>query len=301
MSGRTQKQRAARERAANIRAEQARRERHRRLVMAGGVVVLVLVLIGGLVAAKLAGLGSPDHSRPPGQASPALLSALQGVPASTYDAVGTGTARGGPTQIDAPPLTRNGKPRVLYIGAEYCPFCAAERWAVATALARFGHFSSLRTTHSSSTDVYPNTPTLSFHDVGYTSSYVDLTGVETTSNQQSGSGYKPLDKPTAADEKILETYDQAPYIKGTPGAIPFVDIGGTWVSSGATYEPSLLAGKTHQQVADSLRNPDSAIGKAVLGSANLFTAAICQTTGNKPAAVCTSAGVTKAATRLGSK
>ncbi len=38
------------------------------------------------------------------------------------------------------------------MGAEYCPFCAAQRWAMVNAFSRFGTFTGLTTTHSSSTD-----------------------------------------------------------------------------------------------------------------------------------------------------
>ena len=64
------------------------------------------------------------------------------------------------------------------MGAEYCPYCAAERWAMAVALSRFGTFSNLRLIHSSSADIYPNTPTLSFYKSSYTSKYVQFTPVE---------------------------------------------------------------------------------------------------------------------------
>ncbi len=37
---------------------------------------------------------------------------------------------------------RRGKPEVLFVGAEFCPFCAAERWPLIVALSRFGHFST---------------------------------------------------------------------------------------------------------------------------------------------------------------
>ena len=46
------------------------------------------------------------------------------------------------------PLTKNGLPEVLYVGAEYCPFCAAERWALIVALSKFGSFSKLHYTKS---------------------------------------------------------------------------------------------------------------------------------------------------------
>ena len=42
------------------------------------------------------------------------------------------------------PLTNSGKIVIVYVGAEYCPYCAAERWAIVTALETFGTFSGLQ-------------------------------------------------------------------------------------------------------------------------------------------------------------
>ena len=67
-----------------------------------------------------------------------------------------------------------GKPRVLYVGAEYCPYCAAQRWAVAAALSRFGTFADLSETASATDDIHPDTATLSFHGSSYTSEYVPV-------------------------------------------------------------------------------------------------------------------------------
>ena len=44
--------------------------------------------------------------------------------------------------------SRTGKPEVLFVGAEYCPFCAAERWPLIVALSRFGHFGALHNMQS---------------------------------------------------------------------------------------------------------------------------------------------------------
>lgn len=52
------------------------------------------------------------------------------------------------------------------------PYCAAERWALAAALSRFGTLSGLSLIRSSPTDVYANTPTLSLAKASYTSKYL---------------------------------------------------------------------------------------------------------------------------------
>ncbi len=190
-------------------------------------------------------------------------------------------------------ITAGGKPRILYVGAEYCPFCAAERWSMAAALSRFGTFTNLGTTASSATDTDANTATLSFHGSTFSSDKIAFTAYETTTNQQQSDGsYPPLDKVPSADQALLDKYDAPPYVDASSkGSIPFVDIGGKYLISGASYDPAVLAGKTHEQIADAMLDPSSAIAKAVLGTANVITAAICQLTGDTPSAVCSSPGV----------
>jgi hypothetical protein len=53
------------------------------------------------------------------------------------------------------------------------------------------------------------------------------------------------------------------------------------------------------QVADDLSDPTNSDARAVLGAANKLSAAICATTGGKPASVCRSPGVRAGASRLG--
>jgi hypothetical protein len=107
--------------------------------------------------------------------------------------------------------------------------------------------------------------------------------------------YAPLDKLTAADQKTFETCDRPPY---TTGGIPFVDVAGSFVSSGASFDPQLLAGKSHRQIAAALSDPTSPVAKAVDGSANALTATLCEVTGQQPTTVCTACGVAAAAKAL---
>jgi hypothetical protein len=206
-----------------------------------------------------------------------------------FDKVGSGTAKAAPKAVSAPALTEGGKPRIVYVGAEYCPYCATERWAMVAALSRFGTFTGLRTTHSSSTDVFPDTQTFSFHGSTYTSPYLVFTPVETDTNQVQGDGHVPLEKLTAEESQLLATYDVPPYSgtdNSSAGAIPFLYFGGKYVSVGATYDPSVLQGKSASDIATALSDPSSAISKGAIGGANGLTAAICSITGNQPAAVC---------------
>jgi hypothetical protein len=166
--------------------------------------------------AAVAAVRSGSHSTGTDQlASASLVTKTTSVPTSVIDAVGTGTAHPAPTPISAPALTTNNKPEILYMGAEYCPYCATERWPMVIALSRFGTFSNLKTTHSSGNDVFPNTATFSFHGASYQSRWISFTGVEMQSNQQQGDGHATLDTPTIEQQQILGTYDRAPYLGTT--------------------------------------------------------------------------------------
>jgi len=217
-----------------------------------------------------------------------VISTITSLPASELEQAGSGSANNLIKKISGTPLTGpDGKPDVFYLGAEYCPYCAAERWPMIIALSRFGNFSGLQTTTSSSTDIYPNTPTFTFRSATFTSQYIDFESVETTDRNQS-----TLQAPTSAQQALVSKYD-------TSNSIPFVDFGNRYAFAGAMYVPDILAGLTWQQVADALQQTGSPQAKAILGSANLITAAICQLTGQQPAAVCSGPSIQAIETKLG--
>jgi hypothetical protein len=181
---------------------------------------------------------------------------------------------------------------VLYVGAEYCPYCAAERWAMIVALSRFGTFKGLATTRSSTADgagnrePYPGTPTWTFANSTFTSRYLTFTSVEEYTNvpDKSTGGYTTLQSLSKQQQALLTKYDAA-----YQGSIPFQDFGNKYLSVGASYDPGVLSGLTWAQIADDLHQPASAVGKAVLGAANYLTAAICGLTKDAPATACTPA------------
>jgi thiol-disulfide isomerase/thioredoxin len=262
-------------------------------------VVAGLVVIGALVIVVATRKSSEGKGPTPGVASTAVVSKVTSLPTSLIGSVGVGTANL-PKAITAPALTKDGKPLVVYFGAEYCPFCAAERWGMVIALSRFGTFTNLGSTHSSSTDVYPSTQTFSFHGATYTSTYLAFEGIELQGNELSGGKYPTLDTPTAEQEVLITTYDAPPYVaSASTGSIPFIDLGGRYLVSGASYNPGVLAGKTLDEIATALADPSSAISKGAVGTANALTAAICGITGDQPAAVCTDPAIVAIRRQLG--
>ncbi len=246
------------------------------------VVTVVVVLIGAFVAfAKYrnnqaaAGIGDPVPS--------AVMTDLTTVPVSVFENVGTGSVKDqlSATAANTPMLTSNGKPEVIYVGAEYCPFCAAERWGTVVALSRFGTFSGLTLMRSSSSDVYPNTPTLSFRNATYTSKYIVFNATETEDRTN-----QPLATPQADVMTIFTTYN-------SQGSIPFMSYGNQYVTIGGPFYPTMLADLDWQQVSSQLKDPNSDVAKAVIGSANYQTAAICKLTNNQPGSVCNTTVIQK--------
>ena len=161
------------------------------------------------------------------------------------------------------------------------------------ALSRFGTFSNLSGTHSSDSDVYPDTQTLSFYGSSYSSPYVDFQAVEEATNQQVGGTYQTLQTPTAAQSALMAKYDPQ-------GSIPFLDIANRYVD----HRFELLAAGAPGPVPQpdrrrSCRIPSSAVAQAIDGTANDITAAITSVTGNQPSSVANSAAIAAIAQKLG--
>jgi len=269
-----------------------RNNQRRRLVTVLAPIGAVLAVLAILVVVRAT--TSQDHAGKKTRAAAAtVIAQVTGVPVAAFEAAGAPAKRSDTiTATGGGALTDNGKARVLYVGAEYCPFCATERWPLIVALSRFGSWQGLKYSYSaSSPEVFPDTSTFTFHVATYTSRYVSFTGVETATNRQVNGSYEPLDALAAADGAIMKQYDPQ-------GSIPFTDLGGRWVINGATYDPSVIHGRTHAEIAATLARPGSASGKAIDSAANVLTAAICQGTGGQPAAVCTSPGVVAAGKTL---
>jgi thiol-disulfide isomerase/thioredoxin len=236
-----------------------------------------------LIIVKLSSGGSSGSSST-STSQPAVVSAVTSVPSATTDSVGKGTAN--PKMLvplsGAPALASGGKPEVLYMGAEYCPFCATERWAMLNALSRFGTFSNIKFIHSAADDTPASVPTLTFYQSGYNSKYVTFTPVEMQKIDRS-----TLQNPTSEQKALLNKYDAPPYVQGAGGSIPFLDFGGKYIVSGASYDYNVLSGKTYAQIAAAMKDPSSEIAKGAIGAANQMTAAICKLTGDQPATACT--------------
>jgi hypothetical protein len=277
---------AATERIALARAAEQKAARRRNIMVAGGSTLAVVIVIGLIVGIGLATKKSTGAGNPVNAASSTVTAGLASAAALTSQTPDLSTVKGPPARLTGAPLTSGGKPEVLYVGAEYCPYCAVTRWPLTVALSRFGTFSNLKTTLSSATDnAGPNTPTLSYHGATYSSPYIDLV----TREQEDGVG-KPLEQLSATESSLFANYGKNSY--------PFVDFGGTWMQHIASGDPAVLAGLTPDDVAKDIADPTTKPGAMTLAGADTFSAIICSIDGGKPANVCTSIGVVAATTAL---
>ncbi len=264
-----------------------RKSSQRQWLLIGGVLLLIAIIIGAFIVLSRQQSGGQTGTI---QASPEVLKAVTQVDPNVLSAVGTGgvqnplkAVKGSPPVLTGP----NGKAEVFYAGGNYCPYCAAERWAMIVALSRFGTFSHLDQIQSGE----GNISTFTFYHSEYSSAYIDLVPLELYGNNTDSSGnYAVLQKPTADQQKLIDTYDAPPY-SSSAGVIPFVDIANRYVLSGASYNPQVILDSSSQSlswqdIAKSLSNPGSPIAQNILGTANYLTAGICMATQQQPASVC---------------
>ena len=266
--------------------QQAAREQRQARTRTYGIVTIALVvlIVAVLVVVKVAGGGGSgsvvDQPSPPaGTPIPAAtLAKLQSVPVSTLVAAPTGGIVQAPEAVNTPALTANGKPELLFIGAEFCPHCAAQRWPLYIALAKFGTFTPAPgRIHSANLE--GDVPTLTFYGTTYSSPYFTFTPVEVDTNKPQGNGYAPLQTPTNAQLTLWQELNG--------GSFPFLDFGGKQVLPQAQYLFTELENLPFSAVAAQVGNNSTSIGADIDASAAQLIKTICGTLSrDQPSDVC---------------
>jgi len=248
------------------RRVQHRRGQNTRLRWAAAVVAIVLVVgafayyargtsSGGVAVAATADLGPLTAGKPAGAAG-------------NFRHVST-------------PWRQGTKPVLMFIGAAWCPFCAAERWPIVKALARFGTWSGL--TVGQSTDGkggFGVIPSYDFLHATYTSSYVTFDGKEIADN--SGATLQSL---SADEQAVMDRYDSA-------GSIPMVYADG-YVMLGAGYVPTEIQGQAFSALQGQLQHSNAATSiDHINAETNLLTALLCKADAQQPSTVCANATIT---------
>lgn len=275
----------------HAQTQQVRRNTQRRRVarrsiwqspwtLVGIIVVLVAVVVGIFFAL------SNQSSQSTTTDAATALKTITSIDQKTLSTVGTGNVKSllTPTAKGSSPLKgTDGKPQVFFMGADYCPYCAAQRWAIIVALSRFGTFSNLTQIQAAE----QNISTYTFHKSSYTSQYIDFVPVEIYDNNGN-----PLDKLTADQQTLVNTYDSPPYVQASSkGSFPFIDIANQYVATGAFYSQQTILNMSQLDIAKQITDSTTDVSKGVLGTANYLTAAICNATNNQPANVCTAAPI----------
>ncbi|HVC72059.1 MAG TPA: DUF929 family protein [Acidimicrobiales bacterium] len=264
-------------------------------------VAVVVVVVVVFVVIKVTGGSSPSTAKNGTQApkdviaSQTVVNDVTSVPASVAESVGlpsTSTVAPLTVKTGQPPLTIAGKPGAIFIGGEFCPLCAAERWAIVMAFGKFGTFTNLKETTSSPWDSDPATATFSFLGTQYESPYISFSTSEHESNDTTGLGTRTTLEPlTSQESKLWAKYDN-------PEGFPFLDIGNKYFVLNPSYNPAVLSGLDQQDIASKLKNPKDPVTQDIVGTSNYITAAICAVTGQKPSSVCSAPVVAKAAHAL---
>ena len=170
-----------------------------------------------------------------------------------------------------PVLMYNNLPEIYLASEDNCPYCAAIRWSILIALSRFGVWNNIQPVYSSSTDVYPNTPSMSVACISYVSPYISF--VEVTSSDVNG---KHLQIPTQQETDMFKQFNP-----GDEG-LPFVSIANQYIQIGSSFSPDILAGMSQADVTANLNDPTNPVTQAIVTAANYFVDKILVLTNNMP-------------------
>jgi len=256
-SRKQQQQAIQREKDAGRRKARQAAGRKTLAIRIGGGVVAVLALAAA-VAFALRGNSSSVSQNAVAAGLGAPTSDVASPPAGAFNHVGA-------------PLYQAGKPELLFIGAQYCPHCAGQRWAIVKALNQFGTFSHM----TSSANDDGTIPTYDLRDATYSSKYVAFVHKDLEDRN-----HQPLESLSPGEQALFSQYDPS-------GGIPMVLAGG-YAALGDGYDLSLIQSKSFGTVQHDLQQGDSSnpLVPAVNAEANSITAFICHADSMRPHSAC---------------
>jgi thiol-disulfide isomerase/thioredoxin len=235
------------------------------------MVALVIVAVVVLFLARGGG-SDGGEARAPAASSGAASAGSAALSEAESVALGQVRLRSGEALLDG------GKPLVFFMGAEWCPFCASERWGLVKATSRFGKWSGLRELLSrSGQDYFPPLATYDLAGATYASPYINLRHKEVATVDGD-----PLQKLGSFEERLVDEDDKL-------GGVPFLFASGPsgryTVDLG--FSPGLIEGmkfaELREAVAGDARTPAV---EAIDAQADAITALICKLDGKQPASVC---------------
>jgi len=246
-----------------MRARVKRRQRIRTITIVVTIVVIAVSLVVGFYIALNSGSSALDkYIGVPVSAGD--MGSLYQVSHGDYGPAGSSllvTSGAGANLVTATgsPYVADGKPVVVYIGADYCPYCAIERWSLVMAFSRFGNFSNLHYMTSSVGDVGAGDyVTFTFTGSSYLSKYVV---------------FHPIEQEDRGQNLIANIPSN--YSAEFNGAYPYVNFGNKYIMKTLLPDPTILTGKNWTQIFTDI-STNTSTGTVIKEGANAVTALICK-------------------------
>ena len=191
-------------------------------------------------------------------------------------------------EVSKDTMRRGGKLFVFFVGAEYCPYCAAERWAIVRSLQKFGQWDGLKQTISAARDEpFLNLPTYDFTKATYTSPHIEFVAREIKDRE-----FNPLQKLLKTEEKLLRKFNPKK-------EIPFLLIGGRFSQIGSGFTPKIFIGHTFRQTETELKKVESEIRKTIDDEGNIISALLCVS--GLPSELCKETGTAELVAQVNAK
>ena len=191
-------------------------------------------------------------------------------------------------EVSEDTVRRGGKLTVFFMGAEYCPYSAAERWAIVRSLQKFGQWQGLKQTISAARDQpFLNLPTYDFTEATYNSPHIEFVAREIKDRE-----FKPFQKLLKTEEKVVRKHDPKK-------EIPFLLVGGRFMQIGSGFPPKIFIGHTFRQTETELKKVESEIRKTIDEEANIITALLCLS--GLPPELCKEAGTAQLVAQANAK
>lgn len=163
----------------------------------------------------------------------------------------------------------NKKSLVFFLGAGFCPYCAAQRWAIVEALKNFGHWNNLVEDKSAAVEEkFLNVPTFSFAKAVFESDLIEFIGRETADRN-----FESLQELSIDDQSILDVYNP-------DNMIPFLLIDGQFIRFGSGVKPELLQNLDHKTIRGELESNNSEIGRMIKEETKNITTLLCKCLGD---------------------
>jgi len=259
-----------------MRARQKKRQQTRRLTIIITVVIIAISIAVGVYFVSTANQGTALDKSDGVLVSAQDFTSLQKASDQPYGPAATSAMQSEVVNYGGAQFVSNGKPVVVYVGAEFCPYCAVERWALIMALERFGNFTNLHYTTSANDE--GDYATFTFVGSSYASNYIAFRGYEEEDRSQN-----PLQTVPGNYSAVWST---------SGNGFPFLDFGNTYLIKASVLPfPDIIGGKNWTAILNDISTSDS-VGLQIREGANLITGVICKITQGAPAAVCSASPIT---------